>query len=410
MKRVPRKYQFAVLAAAGQVGAAVLWGATGGVVLAGLLVIVLTLVVLSLRWDIRRAVNETRERARGALATFDELATIQAESLTSLDAEIAEHGRKLEDLLRSSGLARQDAELRHETDRTERERLQRTVTELVERTDALTRSQTLKDQQINGLAEDLSRLTKSVSSLAADRKDNLAAVKDVQQRLKVEGRDEPKRWRKRNDEMLRQVEAMINLHRLIQVRAEMPLSRGWALSPDALLTVVGRILDTAPDLVVECGSGTSSIWMGYAAEAAGNGTRIVCLEDDSHYANATRRRVRQHGLDRFVEVRDAPLVHMELHGEKWYWYDPDAWSDLTNVGLLLIDGPPEKTQALARYPAVPLLYDRLASDACIMLDDTRREDEQKALQRWLEEFKDLTATDHGHEKGTVELCRDAGPN
>lgn len=232
--------------------------------------------------------------------------------------------------------------------------------------------------------------------------------RDVGRWLHDQDRAERRLWRERSDAVLRQVEAMHNLHRLIAVRGDVPHSRGWALSPDALLTVVADVLRNQPGCVVECGSGTSSVWLGYAAEAAAGGTRVVCLEHDPEFARETRRRLAEHDLGAYVEVRDAPLVDQELDGETYAWYDPEAWSSLSGVDVLLVDGPPEGTQALARYPAVPLLHPRMSDNARILLDDARRPDEQEAVRRWLASFPDLTATDLHHEKGAILLARDAG--
>lgn len=216
---------------------------------------------------------------------------------------------------------------------------------------------------------------------------------------------EKRLWRERSDALIRQVEALHNLHRLVDVRSDVPHSRGWALSPDAVLTVVADVLRSKPRFVVECGSGTSSVWLGYAAEAAGGDTHVVCLEHDPTFARDTRRRLVEHGLDAYVEVRDAELVGQELDGETWPWYDPAAWSSLTGVGLLLVDGPPEGTHAIARYPALPFLYPRMSDSARVLVDDARRSDEQEAVRRWLALFPEFTATDLHHEKGAILLVR-----
>jgi hypothetical protein len=54
------------------------------------------------------------------------------------------------------------------------------------------------------------------------------------------------------------------------------------------------------------------------------------------------------------------------------------------IDLLLVDGPPAYAagHALARYPALPVLGDRLASGATVVLDDAERPGEQEVLRRW----------------------------
>ena len=40
------------------------------------------------------------------------------------------------------------------------------------------------------------------------------------------------------------------------------------------------------------------------------------------------------------------------------------------------------TGPIARYPAVPVLLDRLSSTAAVVLDDMVRQDEQEVVRRW----------------------------
>lgn len=401
-----------------------LGGLTGAVTVAGLILLVLCGLVRSLMWETRRVLSELRLAPERISTAFHEFGQSNGKRL-------AEHGRKLDDLLASGGRARQDAEFRHQADHETRADHGRKLDDLLASSDRARQDAELRHQadrerreqqhdvlagvtgSLNAMSRDLTanmrgtdNALQSISAKVTDEQERLGqAIATVMRWLHDNDQEEKKLWRERSDALLRQVEAMINLHRLIEVRGDVPHSRGWALSPDALLTVAAIVLAHKPGCVVECGSGTSSVWLGYAAEAAGGGTRVVSLEHDPGFAEATRRRLREHGLDAYVEVRDAELAAVDLHEKSWSWYDPRMWSTLSEVDLLLVDGPPEGTQKLARYPAVPLLHQRLTAGAYIMLDDTRRPDEQEIIRRWLDEFPDLTVTDLGHEKGAVLLVR-----
>lgn len=181
-----------------------------------------------------------------------------------------------------------------------------------------------------------------------------------------------------------QTEATLGLHALLQPRAVLPPSRGWAASPDVVLELVRIALRDRPRLVVECGSGLSSLWLGYALELVGEEGRVVSLEHDAPYAEALRARVREHGLADRVEVRDAPLVTTTVEGQEVVWYDPAALHGLDGIGLLFVDGPPAATGHHARWPAVPLLADRMAVGGRVVLDDLVRDEEKEILARWQE--------------------------
>ncbi|WP_159940165.1 MULTISPECIES: class I SAM-dependent methyltransferase [unclassified Nocardiopsis] len=193
----------------------------------------------------------------------------------------------------------------------------------------------------------------------------------------------------------------------------MPPLRGWAASPDVLRLLVRHIDRLRPELVVECGSGASSVWIGYALRRAGGG-RLVAVEHDARYAELSRALVAAHGLDDIVQVRHAPLVETEpatvtVDGQERTtadrWYDASVFADLEDIGLVFVDGPPQATGLQARYPAVPVLLPRCTEDAVIVLDDAARPDEQAIGDRWLAEHPELHRTEEAAEKGAHVFSR-----
>ncbi|MFD3684363.1 class I SAM-dependent methyltransferase [Nocardiopsis sp. NPDC058631] len=196
----------------------------------------------------------------------------------------------------------------------------------------------------------------------------------------------------------------------------MPPLRGWAASPDVMRLLVREIDRRRPELVVECGSGSSSVWIGYALRRAGGG-RLVAVEHDARYAELSRALVASHGLEDVVEVRTAPLTEFTSGGEEpedgaegagggpRQWYDTSVLADLEGIGLLFVDGPPEATGAQARYPAVPALLPHCSEDVVIILDDASRTDERALGDRWLAENPALRRTEEAAEKGAHVFTR-----
>jgi hypothetical protein len=58
--------------------------------------------------------------------------------------------------------------------------------------------------------------------------------------------------------------------------------------------------------------------------------------------------------------------------------------------VLVVDGPPTATGDLARFPAIPLLRERLAPDAVIIMDDLIRDSDQRVADLWRELLPDFT--------------------
>lgn len=188
----------------------------------------------------------------------------------------------------------------------------------------------------------------------------------------------------------RQLEALQNLYAIGDLERPIPASRVWAASPDLLLFLVGLVERERPKLIVECGSGLSSLWFGVALRKFGIDGRVVALEHDERFAEQTRGQLQRHGLSGLVEVRTAELERFELGEKAFHWYARKGWEDLKDIDLLFVDGPPTETGEHARYPAYPLLGERMSETGVVVLDDMVRKDEQQVLARWLEEHPDLT--------------------
>ncbi|MEU7901936.1 class I SAM-dependent methyltransferase [Actinoplanes sp. NPDC049118] len=186
----------------------------------------------------------------------------------------------------------------------------------------------------------------------------------------------------------REIEALFQLFQQFTPRAPMPSSGDFALNPTDLLDLLHLVRLRRPRLVLELGSGTSSVWLGYALEQYG--AKLVSLDHDPDYARQTRALVAAHGLDAVVEVREAPLRELTIEGKTHQWYDVKALDDVTDVDLLLVDGPPAAVGPDARYPALSVLEKRLAATATVVLDDANRQDERDAVLRWTRDVPGLT--------------------
>jgi len=187
----------------------------------------------------------------------------------------------------------------------------------------------------------------------------------------------------------RQLEALQNLSAMVPASDVLPATRTWAASPDLLLVLVDLVISERPSLVVECGSGASTLWLALAMRRFGVDGRIIALEHDPTFGAKTRDFLARHDLCHLTEVRDAPLESFGLEGETYSWYARRAWEDLTGIDLLFVDGPPAATGHEARYPALPLLKGSLSPAAIAVLDDRVVPDMQKVLQRWLDAYPDF---------------------
>jgi predicted O-methyltransferase YrrM len=187
----------------------------------------------------------------------------------------------------------------------------------------------------------------------------------------------------------RQLEALQNLSAVLPVNDVLPATRVWAASPDLLVVLVDLVIAQRPSLVVECGSGASTLWLALAMRQFGIDGQIIALEHDPAFGDKTRDLLARHDVRHLAEIRDAPLESFDLEGETYSWYARRAWDDLNGIDLLFVDGPPATTGHQARYPALPLLAGSLSPAATVVLDDLVVPDMQKVLRLWLDAYPDF---------------------
>ncbi|MBV7534765.1 class I SAM-dependent methyltransferase [Duganella sp. sic0402] len=208
--------------------------------------------------------------------------------------------------------------------------------------------------------------------------------------------------RQDNVQMFRQLEALQGLYAELDLGASLPATRDWAASPDFLLALTRHARAKQPSLVVECSSGASTLVLARCMQLNGAG-KVLSLEHDPHYAAQTRAQLRQHGLQDWAQVLDAPLKPLMLTGESWPWYDSSALPPDASIDMLVIDGPPQATREMARYPAGPMLFERLAPCAYVFVDDANRIDELEILRRWKQAYPALHQSTLACEKGCAVL-------
>jgi predicted O-methyltransferase YrrM len=177
-----------------------------------------------------------------------------------------------------------------------------------------------------------------------------------------------------------QVQPLLELRARLPTRHPLPAMREFAIAPDFALLLTELIAIEQPELVVETGSGVSTLVIGYALEKLGRG-RVVALEHDPIYAARTRADIERHGLAAFASVVDAPLEPIAIGGERHRWYSLHALDGLDPIDLVLDDGPPRYLGRMLRYASLPTLAPRLSSRAVFVVD-VIAEEERAILPRW----------------------------
>lgn len=194
----------------------------------------------------------------------------------------------------------------------------------------------------------------------------------------------------------RQGENYQQLIRLLNFTRALPPTRSFAASPDLLLTLAQIVEKKPPKLIVELGSGVSTLVMAKALPL-GSQTKIISFDHSPEYAEKTRELLADHGITG-VEIRVAPL---EMYDDQRSWYAKSAFSDIQEIGLLVIDGPPGSKDPQARSAARLELLSRLNAEAIVIIDDTGRDGEHEMAEQFAKELPTHDLIFLPHEKGTA---------
>ena len=172
-----------------------------------------------------------------------------------------------------------------------------------------------------------------------------------------------------------------------------------AMRPAGLVTVCNDVVINDRRRIVELGSGISTVLLARllhqrrrdASVPPHHETRLVAVEHDDRWATWVTDQLEREDLAGYVDIIHAPLAPHPTAVGGLTWYDDAVLADGLRralrddpIDLFLVDGPPAYTEGhgLARYPALPVLHDRLSPGATIILDDAERPGEQEILRRW----------------------------
>lgn len=177
-----------------------------------------------------------------------------------------------------------------------------------------------------------------------------------------------------------------------------PWKRGWPASPDFMLWLIELIDKNDYDLILEFGSGITTLYTAktLAALARRDAERklacTVSFDHQEQFAQQTHSLLTHEGLDAFAEVVCAPLHdYTAPSGTVYPYYSCEErlaalsgkYKSASSRILVTVDGPPGATGKHARYPAFPLVMQHFApAKIDFLLDDYCRGDETELAGMW----------------------------
>jgi hypothetical protein len=268
-------------------------------------------------------------------------------------------------------------------------------------------SQRLEAKLLQTQQANLSTLQENINSVAAEK------IAQLESKLLDDGKRISRETTRDliivQNRLYAQLQSLTWLQRRMKIPGQLPPLRGWAASPDVLLRLHAHIRTTRPQVIVEFGSGASTLVIADALKQNKSG-KLYSIEHSEQYGAETLANLKAEKLTNWVDLRCADLepwegAHLNDDPEKpSLWYAQALLNDIEQIDLIWVDGPPAVTCKYSRFPALPALADRLNSNAEVWLDDTIRQEEKDICERWSQDHG-LTVKHYALEKGLGRLVR-----
>ncbi|MGL4885820.1 MAG: hypothetical protein ACRC4V_05635 [Aeromonas veronii] len=264
-----------------------------------------------------------------------------------------------------------------------------------------TKRQALELQRLQSLNEGILSEQHAILDKVVTTTQQLVQQQTQQMQLQQQGqKDLPALLKKELDAKLgkavRHIEAFVAIQQYLTHGDGITGFHGWPISPDLGVFLLERLRERQYDVIIEFGSGTSTLLMAKALQAFnllkdGESKHILTFDHDTYYFEKTQNLLASHKVDSLVDVRLVPLKEWsDQTGNYRYYSCHDALTELAGrlQGsrkrlLVLVDGPPGNTCPNARYPAVPFMSDLMAChEIDWILDDANRLEEKLSAGLW----------------------------
>ena len=166
----------------------------------------------------------------------------------------------------------------------------------------------------------------------------------------------------------------------------------FSMTAYGLVFLSNEIIINKRKNIIEFGSGISTIYLALSILKHNLNGNITTIENDAVWFERVKSKLAELQLTPFVNLIYAPLMDDVELGKSNKWYNSAVIDKRLNKSkpfdMVVVDGPSafEPDIELSRYRAIPYLYNMLAKDNAVFLDDANRNGENAVIKLWREQF------------------------
>lgn len=183
--------------------------------------------------------------------------------------------------------------------------------------------------------------------------------------------------------------ALTSLLKLFKDETFFPLTN-WSMAPSEILHICNDILINKRINIIEFGGGFSTLCIAQLIKTYKLDIKFTSVENDLEWIEKIKSQLKMHELEEFAHLAHAPIkpISKEFsHTSQKIWYDIEPINQLKSqyneIDLVIIDGPFGKLTPFARFSAIPVLQEKMATNYAVFLDDTNRPDEMEIAKNWM---------------------------
>lgn len=193
-----------------------------------------------------------------------------------------------------------------------------------------------------------------------------------------------------NNDYLLNIMGFQRIQRVLDaLKTPMPISSS-ALHPFSLATILNDITINNRQNIMEFGGGVSTVVIAKYFQMYDLPGKVYTVEQDEDWIDFLQKKLSKEGLSDRADLIFAPIETTSRSKENWYKanFVKKFTGEKIAIDLMLVDGPqawrPADTEIRKNVPKA--VFDLLAKNSSLYLDDINRKGEAKAMKEWSEKY------------------------